>query len=271
MASPATTQRSYAGYLKTLKEFYESDIPSADIVGLYKTHERYPYETFLLYEHGDIRKPIFADCADKVALDFACGPGRMILRMSKIFARVDGVDLSAPLIKEAQTRCPDSKFWLSNGDDLGDVPGATYDFVYSTIALQHICVHSIRMKIFHAINAALKPGGKTTLQMGFNPRFPFSKIVSDKRLDDGRHQVVFARDDRHAAWNEDRVDATALNSACDVGIGANDLGVMMDDLSKVFSNVDYWFHMGVHFDREPGEDPFGYWPSHWLFVHALKR
>ena len=39
------------------------------IVGNYEWHEEFPYETFLLYRNGDIRKPVFESTADKVALE----------------------------------------------------------------------------------------------------------------------------------------------------------------------------------------------------------
>jgi SAM-dependent methyltransferase len=267
----ATVLGDYAGYLAMQKCFYESDIPSADIVGLYEIHERYPYETFLLFEHGDIRRPIFDAYQDRIALDFACGPGRMVRRMNNIFSRVDGVDISAPLVHEAKAKTPESNFWQTNGDDLGGAPKSTYDFIYSTIALQHICVHSVRMKIYTAMNEALKPGGKITLQMGFNPRFPFSKSVLDRQLPDGRQTVIYEKDHQHAAWREDRVNAQTTNSNCDVAIGAGDLADVREDFSKIFDGVDFWFHDGVHFDRNPGPDPYGYWPSHWIFIHAKKR
>ena len=64
----AVIAESYADYLKMQKDFYESDIPSADIVGLYDVHEVYPYETFLLFEHGDVRRPIFEKYCDEIQL-----------------------------------------------------------------------------------------------------------------------------------------------------------------------------------------------------------
>ena len=46
-------------YTNMQKQFYEdSNIKGEYIVGNYDWHENYPYETFLLYENGDIRKPI---------------------------------------------------------------------------------------------------------------------------------------------------------------------------------------------------------------------
>ena len=62
-------------YIKMQKREYENpDITPENIVGQYDWHEEYPYETFLLYRNGDVRKPIFEYTKDKIALDFACGP-----------------------------------------------------------------------------------------------------------------------------------------------------------------------------------------------------
>ena len=134
------------------KGVYEnSGVKSESIVGFYDWHEEFPYETQLLYQYGDLRKPVFEDFHDKIALDFACGPGRMIPRMSKLFQRVDGADISERLINEARRKNPGSNFFCTNGDDLGNTPKSNYDFVYSTIALQHIAVREIRLNILQQI------------------------------------------------------------------------------------------------------------------------
>jgi 2-polyprenyl-3-methyl-5-hydroxy-6-metoxy-1,4-benzoquinol methylase len=113
----------------------------------YAWHENYPYETFLLYRYGDIRKPIFETFSERTALDFACGPGRMVRRMRRFFAKVDGCDIAQRLLDEAKLSNPDSNFYLTNGQDLGLPPLAAYDFIYCTISMQHIACHSIRTKI----------------------------------------------------------------------------------------------------------------------------
>ncbi|MEJ7676224.1 MAG: hypothetical protein WKF59_26850 [Chitinophagaceae bacterium] len=70
---------NYNPYINMQKSIYENPkYSSADIVGFYDWHEEFPYETLLLYINGDIRKPVFNQFNDKVALDFGCGPGRMV-------------------------------------------------------------------------------------------------------------------------------------------------------------------------------------------------
>ncbi|MEJ7676223.1 MAG: class I SAM-dependent methyltransferase [Chitinophagaceae bacterium] len=91
----------------------------------------------------------------------------------KILLKVDGADISKRLIEEARKASPDSIFFVTNGDDLGEAPSNTYDFVYSTIALQHIAVRSIRLEILKAMSGVLKTGGKVTLQMAYSNSYPF--------------------------------------------------------------------------------------------------
>ena len=81
-------------YTLMQKSFYDDEtISPEDVVGSYGWHEKFPYESQLLFKRGDMRFPLFESTKDKIALDFGCGPGRMVLRMSPLFERVDGVDL----------------------------------------------------------------------------------------------------------------------------------------------------------------------------------
>jgi SAM-dependent methyltransferase len=189
---------SYDPYIKMQKSIYENPgFTSEQIVGNYAWHEEFPYESLLLYINGDIRKPIFDNFGEKVALDFACGPGRMVPRMKKLFSKVDGADISKNLIEEARIAHPTSNFFVTNGDDLGETPRNSYDFVYSTIALQHIAVRSVRLQILKGISAVLKQGGKATLQMAYSNEYPF-KLKRDYVLNDYR-MMLWKKDKQHAA------------------------------------------------------------------------
>lgn len=109
-------EKTEQDYIQMQKQAYENpEVSPEDIVGQYEWHEEYPYETFLLYKNGDIRKPIFENTKDKAALDFACGPGRMVKRMMKVFQKVDGCDISSRLIQEAKERVPEADFYVPNG------------------------------------------------------------------------------------------------------------------------------------------------------------
>ena len=217
---------SATAYTQMQKAYYESEIdPNTDVVGSFDWHENFPYETLLLHEDGDIRKPIFPSLSGLRALDFACGPGRMVARMSKLFAAVGGVDISNRLVNVARQRCPSSNFWVASGADLGDAPLKSYDFIYRTIAIQHIAVHDIRERIFYAMKDRLRSGGKVTLQMAYSTIYPFRRTTRNYEF--GPMRVEFLKKEaKHAEWNENKLDATVTNGYCDVAITQKDLPVI---------------------------------------------
>lgn len=134
-----------------------------------------------------------------IGLDFACGPGRNIVKYNGRFKRLDGVDISPINIEKAQTYTSNNKIetvlYTSSGTDISIVPSDMYDFVMSTIALQHICVYDIRYSIMKDIHRVLKDGGLFTAQMGFGSPSP---------------QTV--------GYYENYYDAESSNRACDVCI-----------------------------------------------------
>ena len=137
--------------------------------------------------------------SELIGLDFACGPGRNIVRYKDRFKRLDGVDISPINIEKAKSytssRGIESNLYTSSGVDIDVVPSDTYDFVMSTIALQHICVHDIRYSIMKDIHRVLKDGGLFTAQMGYGSPSP---------------QTV--------GYYENFYDATGTNRKCDVCI-----------------------------------------------------
>jgi len=262
---------SYRPYLEMQDAFYESDLPPDEIVGNVAWHENFPYETLLLYRNGDIRFPVLENFSSKVALDFACGPGRMMARMNKIFRRVDGVDISSRLLAEAKRRVPQSNFYHSSGDDIGDTPLGAYDFVYSTIAMQHIACHDIRYRIWEHLALALAPSGVITIQMAFRPDFPY---VPARKLRVFDYQIEISRKTPFCAgWFDNSVDATATNSGYDVGIGSADLDVVMSEFGSQFGMAACWFYDVSLVYRNLGgaAHDTGYWPTHWIFLHGRKK
>jgi predicted O-methyltransferase YrrM/ubiquinone/menaquinone biosynthesis C-methylase UbiE len=137
--------------------------------------------------------------SELVGLDFACGPGRNIVKYNGRFKRLDGVDISPINIEKAQTYTSNngikSVLYTSSGVDISVVPSETYDFVMSTIALQHICVYDIRYSIMKDIHRVLKDGGVFTAQMGFGSPSPST-----------------------VGYYENYYDAESSNRACDVCI-----------------------------------------------------
>ena len=55
----------------------------------------------------------------------------------------------------------------ANGVDLSNLATAEYDFVMSTIVLQHIAVYDIRFQYLQEFFRIMKPGALLSFQMGF--------------------------------------------------------------------------------------------------------
>lgn len=142
------------------------------IAGPFEAHNAWPdYRPFLF--NGIPSGPGTA------ALDFGCGFGRCMALFRGQFGRIDGTDISSVGLEKARDYLSHEgidnyQLYLTNGTDLRDVPSSHYDVVYSTICLQHICVHSIRYGLMAEFARVLKPGGWFTAQMGFGKNHPKS-------------------------------------------------------------------------------------------------
>jgi len=246
-----------------------STVPE-DVVGNYAWHENFPYETNLLFRYADIRLPIFGTSIQERALDVGCGPGRMITRMRRFFRQIDGADISAYLLEIAQKEHPKSAFFETNGSNLGNAPADSYDFVYSTIALQHIAVNSIRNSIYREILRVLKPGGKFTIQFAYLDTLPYIIRRDDPLLSKFR----IARGSRvtaHADWSENRTNASSTNGACDTTLGPNSLPIAVNEFKSLFDAVEYWFYdIRICLADLRGASHCDYWASHWIFFHGTK-
>lgn len=263
-------KRSLHDYVSMQKNHYDDEnITPDDIVGQYEWHENFPYETFLLYKYGDIRFPIFDSFKNKKALDFGCGPGRMVKRMNALFDHTDGCDISQRLLEVAKDRNPNSNFYHTDGKNLGNTPENFYDFIYCTISMQHIASHSIRKSILENIFKCLKKGGKITLQMAYNSDFPYVQnnhyIINDKKIvvKERGNQANYLSDDYHAF---------GTNGCYDVGIGENDIPAIKQDFLTLFSDVELWFaNVNNYYKNLKGHKHGEYWANDWIFIHAQKE
>jgi ubiquinone/menaquinone biosynthesis C-methylase UbiE len=161
------------------------------VVGSFDAHNQWAdYENLFTNIHNQ---------SEKIGLDFACGPGRNIVKYSNRFKRLDGVDISPVNIENAKkyisSNSIESNLYVSNGVGIDCIESNTYDFVMSTIALQHICVYDIRYSIMKDIYRILKDGGIFTAQMGFGSPSPAT-----------------------VGYYENYYDADGTNRTCDVCI-----------------------------------------------------
>ena len=240
------TQSTPSDYVQMQKREYETlaglgeckpgSITVDAVVGSWQQHDEWKdYEDYLMR--------YVPKNESWVALDYGCGPGRNIRRWSPIFQRIDGVDISQRNLENARVfigdRVPVHKtpnLFVTDGMDCGNAPAASYDFVFSTICLQHICVHTVRQAIFKSLFACLRPAGRLSAQMGFGAPSPNT-----------------------VGYLEDYVQATGTNRMCDVAIASPDQ--LKTDLEKIgFINFEFWIRPVGPGDMHPN----------WIFFTATK-
>ncbi len=111
------------------------------------------------------------------ALEIGCGPGRLILPLSRHFDEIYGVDISDEMIRIAQERLrqiPNAHFLVNNGFDLAPLEDNYFSFVYSYVVFQHIPSKEIVLNYLFEIQRVLLPGA--SLDFKFEERRPLWRI-----------------------------------------------------------------------------------------------
>lgn len=101
------------------------------------------------------------------AMDFGCGVGRLTQALAMYFERVTGVDIAPSMVERARAhnQFPDRcEFVLNERDDLKTWQSGTFDFVYSSITLQHMPPRYIRRYLTEGVRL-LAPGGILLFQL----------------------------------------------------------------------------------------------------------
>jgi hypothetical protein len=107
------------------------------------------------------------------ALEIGCGPGRLMLPMSRHFGEIHGVDISDEMIARARRnlqRIPHAHPQHASGSDLALFPDEHFDFVYSYAVFQHIPSAEVVFNYLRETLRVLKPGGFARLQINGLPR-----------------------------------------------------------------------------------------------------
>jgi len=143
----------------------------------------------------------------KVALDFACGKGRNITNMFNLcdWKRVDGIDISNYNIESNKVTYlqQNSNWYCNNGIDVSELKNDEYDFIMSTIALQHIPVYDIRKNLITDLLRTLKSGGLFSFQMGYGsdlnsqlgPRSSYFENVYDAQNTNSAYDVRIQKEE----------------------------------------------------------------------------
>jgi SAM-dependent methyltransferase len=101
------------------------------------------------------------------ALDFGCGVGRLTNALARRFGEVIGIDISQEMITLARRlgSCENCRFELSTHPDLRQFPAASFDFVYSSLVLQHLPRRQLTLAYLGEFLRVLRPGGLTVFQV----------------------------------------------------------------------------------------------------------
>lgn len=224
-------------YLKMQKQTYEGYLTNENsvrelCVGNWKAHEAYPYEELLLKNFYGTRE---------VALDFGCGPGRMIKRMLKEFLFVDGADFIEEHFEHARNYLSknDERVDFIKTDGLSAKIPEKYNFIYSTICLQHIACYEIRSQIIQDLSSALYDNGQMVLQMGY-----------------GYNTGV--------GWFDNQYSARYTNGGLDVSITKDNINSVVEDLEKCTN-------LRVKYELHPSPHPkLKFYHPNWIFFYMDK-
>jgi SAM-dependent methyltransferase len=132
-----------------------------------KEHGRWSVEDFFTTGANEIAV-IFRAVAEhgwtvgrRRALDFGCGPGRLTQALAEHFESVDGVDIAASMIALARrhNRYPERcRYHHNTAPDLRLFDGGTFDFVYSSLVLQHMPPENAKGYVREMMRVATRGG-----------------------------------------------------------------------------------------------------------------
>jgi SAM-dependent methyltransferase len=144
------------------------------------------------------------------ALEIGCGPGRLMLPMSRHFGEIHGVDISPEMIRLAQETLrgvPGVHLHVAPESDLRMFNSGTFDFVYSFAVFQHIPSRAIVLNYLRDIARVLKPGGISLFQLRGAPPLA-SQIASEPSTWTG---CFFVWQDIRAFAEENRLQLVAIS------------------------------------------------------------
>ncbi|MDX6673409.1 MAG: hypothetical protein QOH11_827 [Solirubrobacteraceae bacterium] len=113
------------------------------------------------------------------ALEIGCGIGRSTVHLADHFARVDGVDVSAEMVRRARARGLPGNVTLTvtSGRDLRPFPDASFDFVLSHLVLQHVADEAVLSEILTEVARVLLPDARAMLQFDTRGHRPLAAVV----------------------------------------------------------------------------------------------
>ena len=119
------------------------------------------------------RFPEDADISSMTALEIGCGPGRLMLPLSRELSQVYGVDVSEEMVAIAKRNlagAPNAEARVATGVDLAGFEDESVDLVYSYAVFQHIPEREFVLSYLREAVRVLAPGGLLKLHFNSLPR-----------------------------------------------------------------------------------------------------
>jgi ubiquinone/menaquinone biosynthesis C-methylase UbiE len=101
-------------------------------------------------------------------LEIGCGTGRVTRALASLFGEVHAVDVSGEMVelaRKALADAPGAHVYRNNGVDLAVIPGAGFDFAFSSIVFQHIPSREIIENYIREVHRLLRPGALFKFQV----------------------------------------------------------------------------------------------------------
>ncbi len=111
-------------------------------------------------------------CEMRQALEIGCGPGRLMVPLSRFFHEIHGVDVSEEMVHLARQNLAsvaNAYVQASEGTDLAQFPCDLFDFIYSFAVFQHIPRKEVVFNYLRETHRVLKTGGVARLQFNGLP------------------------------------------------------------------------------------------------------
>ncbi len=142
-----------------------------------KAGGRWPAEDFYAHGSGEIERlmkrlhELGVTDQRQRALDFGCGVGRLTNALADHYEHVDGVDISAEMVRLAAEMAPNRDrctFHTNVAPDLATFPADQFDLVHCSMVLQHVGPDLTRAYIAEFARI-VRPGGVVHFQLPVKP------------------------------------------------------------------------------------------------------
>lgn len=116
------------------------------------------FENTYYLAYRDLPKIFAQHVTGTRALDFGCGAGRSSRFLSRLGFVVTGVDISEDMLRIARATDPAGDYRLVPGDDLSQLPTASFDLIFSGFTFDNILA-GLKGRIFSDLRQLLKQNG----------------------------------------------------------------------------------------------------------------